>query len=115
MEILDKLQKWICKAAGPSLADSLQPLAFRPNVASEVFSKGIAMKDVHLDELLTRCSTFLFSWYVYALFIILTCYKDVYVNSFFPFIARLWNYLPKECFPLNYDLNGFNSRNNRYL
>ena len=27
------------------------------------------------------------------------CYKDVYVNSFFPRTARLWNSLPKECFP----------------
>ena len=36
------------------------------------------------------------------------CYKDVYVNSFFPRTARLWNSLPIECFPLTYDLNGFN-------
>ena len=26
------------------------------------------------------------------------------VNSFFPRTARLWNSLPMECFPLNYDL-----------
>ena len=32
------------------------------------------------------------------------CYKDVYVNSFFPRTARLWNSLPKECFSLTYDL-----------
>ena len=31
------------------------------------------------------------------------CYKDVYLNSFFPHTARLWNYF----FPLTYDLNGF--------
>ena len=43
------------------------------------------------------------------------CYKDVYVNSFFPRTARLWNSLPLECFPLTYDLNGFKSRNNRHL
>ena len=28
------------------------------------------------------------------------CYKDVYVNSFFPRTARLWYSLPIECFPL---------------
>ena len=39
-----------------------------------------------------------------------TCYKDVYVNSFFPHTARLWNFLPTECFPLTYDLNSFKSR-----
>ena len=37
------------------------------------------------------------------------------VNSFFTCTARLWNYLPIECFPLTYDLNGFKSRINRYL
>ena len=35
------------------------------------------------------------------------CYKDVYVNSFFPHTARLWNSLPIKCFPLTYDLNWF--------
>ena len=32
--LLDKLQKWICRIVGPSLADSLEPLAHRRNVAS---------------------------------------------------------------------------------
>ena len=53
-------------------------------------------------------STFLFSREVYSLFWWIThfsvtiprCYKDIYVNSFFPGIARLWNFLPLECFPL---------------
>ena len=40
------------------------------------------------------------------------CYKDVYVNSFFPRTARLWNSLPIEYFPLTYDLSGFKSRIN---
>ena len=43
------------------------------------------------------------------------CYKDVYFNSSFPCTARLWNFLPIECFPLTYDLNGFKSRINRHL
>ena len=43
------------------------------------------------------------------------CHKDVYVNSFFPCTARLRNYLPAECFPLTYDLNGFNFIINREL
>ena len=29
LELLDKLQKWICRIAGPSLADSLEPLVHR--------------------------------------------------------------------------------------
>ena len=43
------------------------------------------------------------------------CYQDVYVNSFFPCSARLWNSLPIECFRLTYDLSGFKSRINRHL
>ena len=31
-------------------------------------------------------------------------YKEVYVNSFFPRTARLWNSLPIKRFPLTYDL-----------
>ena len=42
-------------------------------------------------------------------------YKNVYVNSFFPRTARLWNSVPIECFPLTYDLSGFKSRINRHL
>ena len=43
------------------------------------------------------------------------CYKDVYVNSFFPRTDRLWNSLAIECFPLTFNLNGFKSRINRHL
>ena len=43
------------------------------------------------------------------------CYKDVYINSFFPRTARLWNSLPIVCFPLTYDVNGFKSRIRRHL
>ena len=34
LELLDKLQKQICRTVGPSLAASLEPLAYRQNVAS---------------------------------------------------------------------------------
>ena len=34
VELLDKLQKQICRIVGPSLTDSLEPLAHRENVAS---------------------------------------------------------------------------------
>ena len=38
--------------------------------------------------------------------------KDVYVSSFFPVTARLWNSLPAKCFPLTYDLNKTLKKNN---
>ena len=34
LDLLGKLQKWICRIVGPSLAASLEPLAHRRNVAS---------------------------------------------------------------------------------
>ena len=34
LQLLDKLQKWICRTVGPSLAASLEPLAHRRNIAS---------------------------------------------------------------------------------
>ena len=33
------------------------------------------------------------------------CYEDVYLNNFFPCTAKTWNSLPRECFPLIYDLS----------
>ena len=41
--------------------------------------------------------------------------SNVYVTSFFPCIAMLWNSLPIECFPLTCNLNGITSRNSRHL
>ena len=38
------------------------------------------------------------------------CCKGVYVNSICPRTAKLGNSLPKECFPLTYDLNDIKSR-----
>ena len=34
LELLDKLQKRLCRTVGPSLAASLEPLALHQNVAS---------------------------------------------------------------------------------
>ena len=112
--MLEKLQKQICGTVGPSLAASLEPLAHCQNTAS----LGILCK-----YYFGRCSSELaqliplpYSWgrsthYSDSLHDfsgnIPRCYKDVYVNSFFPCTARLWNSLPIECFCLTYGLNGF--------
>ena len=105
--LLYKLEKQICRTVGPSLAASLEPLAHRRNVAS---------LSLFYSYYFGRCSTELaqlvplpFSWarsthYSDRLHnfsvTIPRCYKDVYVNSFFPHTARLWNSLPIECFPM---------------
>ena len=121
-ELLDKLQKRMCRIVGPSLATSLELLAYRRNLtslslfyryyfgkcSSELpqlvplpFSRGRSTR--YSDRLHDFCGT------------IPRCYKDVYVNSFFPRTPSLWNSLPIECFPLTYSLNGFKSRINRPL
>ena len=37
LELLDKLQQWICRTVAPSLAASLEPLPHHQNVASLSF------------------------------------------------------------------------------
>ena len=122
LELLDKLQKRICRTVGPSLAASLEPLAHRRNVASlNLFYRYyVGRCSSELAELVplpysrgrsTHYSDRLHDFSV----TIHRCYKDVYVNSFFLRMARPWNSLPIECFPLTYDLSGFKSKINRYL
>ena len=100
LELLDKLQKRICRTVGPSLAASLEPLAHRQLIPLP-YSRGRS----------TRYSGRLHGFSV----TIPRCYKDVYVNSFFPHTARLWNSLPTEFSPLTYDLSCYKSRISRYL
>ena len=114
MELLDKLQNRTYRTVGPSLAASLEPLAHRRNVASlSLFyryyfgrcSSELAqlVPPLYCRERSIRYSDELHDFSV----IIPRCYKDVYVNSFFPRTAKLWNSLPIECFPLTYNPNGF--------
>ena len=121
-ELLEKLQKRICRTVVPSPAAYLEPLAHRRNVASlSLFYKYYFGRcSSELDQLVPLP----FSWgrsthYFDRLHdfsvTIPRCYKDVFVNTFFPHTVRLWNSLPIECFPLTYDLNGFKSRIKRHL
>ena len=122
LKLLDKLQKWICRTVGPSLASSLEPLAHRRNIASlSLFYRYYFGRcSSELAELVplpysrgrsTRYSDRLHDFSV----TIPRCYKNVYVNNSFPRTARLWNFRPMECFPLSYDLSRFKSRINRYF
>ena len=122
LELLDKLQKQICRTAAPSLAASLEPLAHHWNVASLSLLHRYYFGRYFSE--LAQLAPLPFSWgrsthYSDGLhdfsFTIPKCYKDVYVNSLFPRTARFWNYLHIECFPLTYDLNGFKSRIKRNL
>ena len=107
---------------GPSLAACLEPLADCRNVASlslfyRYYFGRCSSTLAQLVPLFysqgwsTRYSDRLHDFSV----TVPRFYKDVYVNRFFSRTARFWNSLAIECFPLAYDLNGFNSRINRHL
>ena len=114
LELLDKLPKRICSTVGPSLAACLEPLAHRGNVASLNFSYRyfFGRCSSELAELVPlpysrgRSTHYSDSLHDFSVII---------ARCFFPPTARLWNFLPIECFPLTYYLNGFKSRINRYL
>ena len=125
LELLDKLQKQICRTVGPSLAVSLEPLAHRQNVVSLNFFYryyfGRCSSELAQLVLLTysRGRSICYSDRLHDFSIAITrCYKEVYVNSFFPRTAKFWNSLP-ICLLLTFDLNGFlngfKSRINRHL
>ena len=122
LELLDKLQKQICKIVGPSLAASLGSLAHHRNVVSLslLYKHYFGRCSSKLAQLvLLPFSSEGFTCYSDRLHdfpvTITGCYRDAYINSFFPYTARLWNSLPIECFPLTYDLSGFKSKINRHL
>ena len=108
LELLDKLQKHIYRTVGPSLATSLEPLAHRRNVPSLslFYMYYLGRCSSELAELIPlpysrgRCTRHSDRLHHFSV-TILRCYKDVYVNSFFPRTARLWNSPPIKCFPLN--------------
>ena len=122
LELLDKLQKRICRTVGHSLAASLEPLVHCQNVASlSLFyryyfgrcSSELAQL-VPLSFYQGRSTCYSDRLHDFSV-IIPRSYKDVYVSSFFPRLARICNSLSIECIPLTYDLSGFKSRIGRHL
>ena len=96
LEMLGKLRMF--RTVGTSFAASLEPLGHRQNVASLSFLMGIGLVDVHLNWL---------TWFKFLILVgdllailrdcliffvtIPRCYKNFYINSFFPRTAELWN------------------------
>ena len=116
LELLDELQKWVCRTASPSLAAFLEPLTHRWNVVvlSLLYKYYFGKCSSELAQLLllphswgrsTRCSD--------NCMIFLLPFLDItrIFRSTISFLAQLdSNSLPMECFTLTYDLNGFKSR-----
>ena len=112
LELLNKLSKRICRTVGPSLATSLEPLAHHQNVASlslfyrHYFGRCSSELAQPVPVPFSRVRSTIYSSRLHGFSVTIPrCYKDVYVNSFFPHTVRLWNSLPIECFPSTYDLS----------
>ena len=107
--------------AGPSLAASLEPLAYHYEASLRLFYRyyfgKCSSEPVELVPLLyVHGRSSCYSDRLHDTSVTITwCYKDVCVNSFFTHTARLWNYLPIKCFALIYGLSDFKSRISRYL
>ena len=90
LEILDKLQKRVCRTFGPSLAASLEPLAHRRNVASllsllyRYYSGRCSSELAQLVRLpYFRGRSIRYSDRLHDFSVAIPrCYKDVYVNNF---------------------------------
>ena len=94
LELLDKLQNWICRTFGPSLAACLEPLAHCQNVASlSLFYRYyFGRYSSELTELVPlpysqEWSTWYSRLYHFPVTIPI-CYKDIYVKSLF-FLTQL--------------------------
>ena len=103
LDLLDKLQKRICRIVGPSLAASLEPKAHRRNVVSlnlfyRYYFGGCSSELAQLVPLpFFRGRSTPYSDRLHDFSVTIPrCYKDV--NSLFPLTARPWNSLPIECF-----------------
>ena len=100
LELLDKIQKGICRIVGASLAAFLEQLAHHWNVASlsHFYRYFFGRCSSELAELVSlpyswgRCTRYSDRLHDFSV-TIPRSYKDVYVNSFFPCTARLWNIL----------------------
>ena len=119
LELLDKLQKRICRTVCPSLAAFLEPLAHRPNVASfyrHYFGRCSSELAQLVPRPYSRGRSTCYSDRLHDFSVTIPrCYKDVYVKRFFPCTARLWNSLPIECFLFTYNLKGLMYIINRHL
>ena len=94
LELLDKLQKRICKTVGPSLATALEPLAHHQNVAnlSLFYRYYFGRCSSELAQLaplpFSRGRSTRYSDRLHYFFV------TIPVNRFFPCTARPWN---SEC------------------
>ena len=94
------------------LSLGLIDIAHRRTIASPWCFITLSLKDVYLNYmnwflvlvLVKGLLVTLLTLHIFCV-IITRCYKDVYINIFFPHTANSWH-----CFSLTYDLNCFKSK-----
>ena len=121
-KILDKLQKRVCSTVCLSFTAFLETLSWRRNVGSLSpfcrynFGRSLSKFPELVSLLILEAGPLVISVGWIILFVsICRCFKDTYVNSFFPRGDRPSNYLHVEHFPLTNGLSGLKSRINGYL
>ena len=99
--MLDKIQIWICRTVGASIAASLEPLAHCQNVANLSLFYGYHFDGCSSELLQLVPLSYSWGWSIQGsdrlhYFSVTICrfYKDIHVNS--PSTTRLWNSLPIE-------------------
>ena len=124
--LLGIVKQTLKRVLGPSLTASLEPMVLIVKMwpVFKLLLKVFRYYFGRCSSELVQLVPLLFSWGRSSLYsdrlhdfsvTIPRCYKDVYVNSFFPCTTRLWNSVPIECFPLTNHLSGFKSRIDRHL
>ena len=96
LQLLDKIQKWICRRVGPSLVASFEPFIHPPNIASLslfywYYFRRCSCKLAQLVPPYSRgrSTIILIDFMIFLSPLHIRFYKDVYVNSFYPHTARL--------------------------
>ena len=106
------LRKTICRTIGPAFAASPEALTHCRNIASlSLFYRYYFGKcSFELAQLAplsySQGRSTHYSDRLHDFSVNIPRYnKDVYINCFFPYAAKIWNSLSIEYFPLTYDLN----------
>lgn len=104
-----------CTIVCPRLTDPLEALVNHHDLVS-MFSTNFTWVHVQLFILIVCLLIIAIGSMIFpSAFVKVTCYMDAYANSSFLCTTKLQNCSKKELFPLNYVLNDFEFRVNRYV
>ena len=125
LSCLDRVQRRLRRLIGDELFKSLQPLSHRRNVASlsllyryysgrcsEELKTLVPPLKVFVRD--TRLASFTQRNHPHTLEVPVAR-KEFHANSFFPRTVALWNKLPADCFPANFNMDFFKRKINHHL